>query len=72
VSLGKTTTAEGVETKELLDLVRAEGCSEMQGYCYAAAQPSSELAGLLRRQAEKRAVLMAWGRSRPVRVPQPA
>jgi EAL domain-containing protein (putative c-di-GMP-specific phosphodiesterase class I) len=71
VSLGKTTTAEGVETKELLDLVRAEGCSEVQGY-YAAAQPSSELAGLLRRQAEKRAVLMAWGRSRPVRVPQPA
>jgi EAL domain-containing protein (putative c-di-GMP-specific phosphodiesterase class I) len=69
VSLGKTTTAEGVETKELLDLVRAEGCSEMQGYCYAAAQPSVELAGLLRRQAEKRAALMAWGRSRPILVP---
>jgi len=30
-SLGKTTTAEGVETKELLELVRAEGCTEMQG-----------------------------------------
>jgi EAL domain-containing protein (putative c-di-GMP-specific phosphodiesterase class I) len=32
VSLGKTTTAEGVETKEQAEFLRAEGCSEMQGY----------------------------------------
>jgi EAL domain-containing protein (putative c-di-GMP-specific phosphodiesterase class I) len=72
VSLGKTTTAEGVETRELLDLVRAEGCSEMQGYCYAAPQPASELAGLLRRQAEKRERLLWWARSRPVLMREPA
>jgi diguanylate cyclase (GGDEF)-like protein len=32
VSLGKTTTAEGVETQEQAEFLRAEGCSEMQGY----------------------------------------
>ena len=31
-SLGITTTAEGVETKEQLDAVRFEGCDEIQGY----------------------------------------
>ena len=31
-SLGMTTTAEGVETKEQLDAVRFEGCDEVQGY----------------------------------------
>jgi diguanylate cyclase (GGDEF)-like protein/PAS domain S-box-containing protein len=31
-SLGMTTTAEGVETKEQLDAVRFEGCDEIQGY----------------------------------------
>jgi diguanylate cyclase (GGDEF)-like protein len=31
-SLGKTTTAEGVETGEQADFLRAEGCGEMQGY----------------------------------------
>jgi EAL domain-containing protein (putative c-di-GMP-specific phosphodiesterase class I) len=31
-SLGITTTAEGVETKEQLDRVRAEGCTEVQGF----------------------------------------
>ena len=34
-NLGMTTTAEGVETKEQLDRVRAEGCTEMQGFCSA-------------------------------------
>jgi diguanylate cyclase (GGDEF)-like protein len=32
VSLGKTTTAEGVETQQQFDALRAEGCSELQGY----------------------------------------
>ena len=32
VSLDKTTTAEGVETIEQADYLRAEGCNEMQGY----------------------------------------
>jgi diguanylate cyclase (GGDEF)-like protein len=31
-SLGMTTTAEGVETEEQLAAIRAEGCSQVQGY----------------------------------------
>jgi predicted signal transduction protein with EAL and GGDEF domain len=31
-ALGLVVTAEGVETREQLDLIRAEGCTEMQGY----------------------------------------
>jgi diguanylate cyclase (GGDEF)-like protein len=33
--LGMTTTAEGVETKEQLDIVRCEGCDEAQGYLFS-------------------------------------
>jgi diguanylate cyclase (GGDEF)-like protein/PAS domain S-box-containing protein len=33
--LGMTTTAEGVETKEQLEIVRAEGCTEIQGYLFS-------------------------------------
>ena len=34
-ALGKTTTAEGVETKELSQTLAALGCSHGQGYYYA-------------------------------------
>ena len=40
VSLGIATTAEGVETKDQLDHVRAEGCTEMQGYYICHPSPS--------------------------------
>jgi diguanylate cyclase (GGDEF)-like protein/PAS domain S-box-containing protein len=43
-SLGMTTTAEGVETKEQLERVRAEGCTECQGYYFSAPIPVSEVA----------------------------
>ena len=46
VSLGMSTTAEGVETKEQLDQVRAEGCTEMQGFLFSGAVPASEIARL--------------------------
>ena len=42
-----TTTAEGVETQEQLDQMRAEGCSEVQGYFYSKPVPRSEIAQLL-------------------------
>jgi diguanylate cyclase (GGDEF)-like protein len=51
VSLGKTTTAEGVETKEQLELLRAEGCTEMQGYCFSPPRRASDIAGLFRKFA---------------------
>jgi EAL domain-containing protein (putative c-di-GMP-specific phosphodiesterase class I) len=46
-SLGIATTAEGVETAEQLERVRAEGCTEVQGYLFSPPRPASELAGLL-------------------------
>jgi diguanylate cyclase (GGDEF)-like protein len=46
-SLGKTTTGEGVETKEQLDILRAEACVEMQGYYLSRPIPASEIAQLL-------------------------
>ncbi|WP_027574138.1 EAL domain-containing protein [Bradyrhizobium sp. WSM1743] len=49
VSLGKTTTAEGVETKEQLDILREEGCGETQGYYFSRPVPASDIARMLRR-----------------------
>ncbi|TWB07271.1 EAL domain-containing protein [Bradyrhizobium stylosanthis] len=49
VSLGKTTTAEGVESKEQLDILREEGCAETQGYYFNRPMPASDVAKLLRR-----------------------
>jgi diguanylate cyclase (GGDEF)-like protein len=44
-SLGMRTIAEGVETSEQLETVRAEGCTEMQGYLFSPPCPASEIAG---------------------------
>ena len=46
-SFGITTTAEGVETQEQLDKMRAEGCNEVQGYFYSKPVPASEIPQLL-------------------------
>jgi diguanylate cyclase (GGDEF)-like protein len=43
-SLGMATTAEGVETSEQVDQVRAEGCTEMQGYFFSPPRPIEEIA----------------------------
>ncbi|MBC7585456.1 MAG: EAL domain-containing protein, partial [Tardiphaga sp.] len=48
-SLNITTTAEGVETVDQLDWLRAEGCTEVQGFLFSAAKPASEVEELLRR-----------------------
>jgi EAL domain-containing protein (putative c-di-GMP-specific phosphodiesterase class I) len=42
-----TTTAEGVETNEQRQRLRALGCTEMQGYLFSAAKPASEVRRLL-------------------------
>lgn len=43
LGLGIVTTAEGVETREQLEHVRAEGCTEVQGYLFSAPQPANKL-----------------------------
>jgi EAL domain-containing protein (putative c-di-GMP-specific phosphodiesterase class I) len=42
-----TTTAEGIETEQQRELLRALGCTEMQGYLFSAAKPAAELKELL-------------------------
>ena len=46
-SLGISTTAEGVETKEQLALLRLEGCTEVQGYLFSPPRPAGEVEGML-------------------------
>ena len=45
--LGVSTTAEGVETEEQMRIVKAEGCTEMQGYLFCPPRPAHEIAALL-------------------------
>jgi EAL domain-containing protein (putative c-di-GMP-specific phosphodiesterase class I) len=47
-SLGMITTAEGVETKEQLEILRAEGCTQAQGYLFSRPRPVVEIPELLR------------------------
>jgi diguanylate cyclase (GGDEF)-like protein len=46
-NFGMATTAEGVETQEQLEQMRAEGCTEVQGYYYSKPLPASEIPQLL-------------------------
>ena len=46
-SLGISTTAEGVETLAQLEQLRAEGCTEVQGYFLGRPMPSSDIPALL-------------------------
>jgi diguanylate cyclase (GGDEF)-like protein/PAS domain S-box-containing protein len=57
-NLGLSTTAEGVETVEQLNMVREEGCTEVQGYFFSQPVPASEILRLLvkKRQSLIRAV----------------
>jgi EAL domain-containing protein (putative c-di-GMP-specific phosphodiesterase class I) len=41
--MGMAATAEGVETKEQLDRITAEGCTEMQGYLFSRPLPAHEI-----------------------------
>ena len=57
ISLGIATTAEGVETREQLEQVRAEGCTEVQGYLFSAPRPASELGDFMRAEPAKTAAV---------------
>jgi diguanylate cyclase (GGDEF)-like protein len=42
-----TTTAEGVETEQQREMLRALGCTQMQGYLFSSAKPATEIRQLL-------------------------
>jgi len=48
--LGMAATAEGVETLEQLNSIRAEGCSEMQGFLFSRPLPAHEIEQLFLRR----------------------
>jgi predicted signal transduction protein with EAL and GGDEF domain len=56
-SLGITTIAEGVETKEQLASVTEEGCKEVQGYLYSWPKPAAEVQKYLAENAPRNEVV---------------
>lgn len=48
-SLGIVTTAEGVETDAQLELLRREGCTQVQGFLFSMPRPASEVVFMLER-----------------------
>ncbi|UJW84284.1 putative bifunctional diguanylate cyclase/phosphodiesterase [Devosia sp. SL43] len=52
-SLGMTTTAEGVETEEQLEMVRKHGATEVQGFLFSPPLPPAALANLLHSDSVK-------------------
>jgi diguanylate cyclase (GGDEF)-like protein len=55
-SLGITTNAQGVETREQLSVLRSEGCSEVQGSVFGLPGPAAGIETLLSEFAARRAV----------------
>ena len=58
-----TTTAEGVETQQQQQLLRALGCSEMQGYLFSPPKPAAEIKRLFFSHSEQ-STAAARGRGR--------
>jgi diguanylate cyclase (GGDEF)-like protein len=56
-SLGITTTAEGVETKEQLASLTAEGCNEFQGFLYSRPKSAAAVARIIADQAPRDAAV---------------
>jgi EAL domain-containing protein (putative c-di-GMP-specific phosphodiesterase class I) len=51
-SLGIKTTAEGVETREELDYLKREGCTEAQGFFFSKPRPARDIIQMLSKQRE--------------------
>jgi EAL domain-containing protein (putative c-di-GMP-specific phosphodiesterase class I) len=52
-SLGITTTAEGVETKEQLASLTSEGCNEFQGFLFSQPRPAEDIRRMLGKLAPR-------------------
>jgi diguanylate cyclase (GGDEF)-like protein len=52
--LGMATTAEGVETQEQHDLVKYEGCTEMQGFLFSKPLPANQIGHLIGSRRKER------------------
>jgi diguanylate cyclase (GGDEF)-like protein len=52
-SLGMTTTGEGVETREELEYLKLQGCTEAQGYYFSRPKPASEVYKMIRERSSK-------------------
>lgn len=52
-NLGLRTIAEGVETVEQLDFLRAQGCHEIQGYYFSTPLPVDQFLTLLEQHPQK-------------------
>ena len=50
--LGHRVVAEGVETEEVAQLLRAAGCDEAQGYYYGRPMPAADVLTLFRRPGD--------------------
>lgn len=51
--LNMTSTAEGVETQQQMDVLQAIGCTEMQGYLFSHARPANEIRQFFQRRIDK-------------------
>ncbi len=67
-SLGIPTTAEGVEDHRQLEILRAEGCREVQGFLLGKPLPASDLGPLLAQVAEAGRVVALRPRLHPLAV----
>jgi diguanylate cyclase (GGDEF)-like protein/PAS domain S-box-containing protein len=64
-SLRLATTAEGVETMEQFAIVRAEGCTEVQGFLFGPPRPAKDIPELLETMRSNAAFQSRWPRSLP-------
>jgi len=72
-SLNLAVTAEGVETMEQFAIVRAEGCTEVQGFFFSPPVPVNAIPELLKAMSPdpvRRGVGSQWGHSHPARESQ--
>jgi diguanylate cyclase (GGDEF)-like protein/PAS domain S-box-containing protein len=53
--LNMTSTAEGVETQQQMDVLQAIGCTEMQGYLFSHARPASEIRQFFAQRSNEKA-----------------